>query len=144
LPIGAADGLGDLEQAEWRRFSFFDGERQLVRDRAIEIGTRYGKRWRAHRGGGESHLDLTARCRLAAEGVSNSSLGQDRREPFFSSGRRYQQEALCHGAIDGGRDNGLRAPLVPWRTINPFRPRLANDRIHFGSLVLGTPVAHRD
>ena len=37
LPIGAADRFGDLEQAERRRFPFFDTECQFVRHDAIEI-----------------------------------------------------------------------------------------------------------
>ncbi len=32
----------------------------------------------------------------------------------------------------------------PWCAIDPSRPRLADDRVDFGSLVLGSPIAHRD
>jgi len=46
--------LGDLEQAERRRFSLFDAERELVRHCAVEIGTGYGNRRGVHPGGGEN------------------------------------------------------------------------------------------
>ena len=43
-----------------------------------------------------------------------------------------------------GGDNCLDAARLPRRAIDPSRPRLADDRVDFGSLALGTPIAHRD
>jgi hypothetical protein len=43
LPVGTADRLDNLEQAEWRCLPFLDTNCQLVRHDTVEIGTGYGK-----------------------------------------------------------------------------------------------------
>jgi hypothetical protein len=63
---------------------------------------------------------------------------------FFRPTGDIRRKSLRCGAVDGGGDNCLYAARLPWCAIDPSRPRLADDRIDFGSLVLGSPIAYRD
>jgi hypothetical protein len=78
LPVGTADRFGNLEQAEWRRYTFLRAERQVMRHGAVEIRPRHGKRRGFHPGAIKARLDPATRFRLAAPGIRNPTFGQNR------------------------------------------------------------------
>jgi hypothetical protein len=110
--------------------------------RCVEISPGHGKRRGNH--AGQARLDLVTGLRLAAAGICNRALGQDRRDPFFSSGTRHQQETLCCRTVDGRGGNRLDAAGFPLRAFDPSRTSFADDGIDFGSFVFGPPITDRN